>query len=374
MKKIQLYLKIFLNLVLFSLALVFLLFVVPKLIGFFLPFVIGWMIAMIANPLVRFMEKRIKIVRKHSSAIIIVLVILVVVGIMYGVIYYLVIQISSLIHDIPQIVASIQQLFENASQRLQKIYEVLPISMQDGVDEIAIKTQNMLQNLISETGTSKIGDVIGDIAKNIVVLTLDMMITILAAYFFIKERDNLAATVKKSMPEQILKGYGLIMENIKMAFGGYIKAQFKLMGIITVILFIGFEIMQVGYSFLFALLIAFLDFLPLLGTGSVLWPWAIIELFANNIPAAICLMVIYLVCQIVRQILQPKMVGDSIGISPFATLFFMYVGYRLYGGLGLIFGIPAGMILIKFYRIGVFNRLIRGFQILIHDINEFRKF
>ena len=84
--------------------------------------------------------------------------------------------------------------------------------------------------------------------------------------------------------------------------------------------------------------------------------------------------VLYLVCQVVKQLLQPKMVGDSIGVSPLATLFFMFVGYRISGVLGMILGIPVGMALIKFYELGVFDRLIRGAKIIISDINQFRKY
>lgn len=68
------------------------------------------------------------------------------------------------------------------------------------------------------------------------------------------------------------------------------------------------------------------------------------------------------------------MVGDSIGISPFATLIFMFIGYRISGVFGMIIGIPIGMVLINFYRIGMFERIIRGFKIIISDINEFRKY
>jgi predicted PurR-regulated permease PerM len=89
---------------------------------------------------------------------------------------------------------------------------------------------------------------------------------------------------------------------------------------------------------------------------------------------AVGLMVIYLICQILKQVLQPKMVGDSIGLSPLATLFFMYIGYRLYGIMGIILGVPVGMVLVNLYRSGMFDRIIKGFKIIVHDINEFRKF
>lgn len=374
MKKSQLYLKILLNLVIFILGILFCFLALPKLLGLFMPFVIGWIIAMIANPLVRFMEKRVKIVRKHSSAIIIILVILAVIGALYGIFYYLVTQIRSLLNDLPSMIASVQELFDNASQSFQRVYAVLPASVQGVLDDLIVKVQDMFQGIISNTGTSNLGSTVGLLAKNVVEVALNAIITILAAYFFIKEKDNISAVVKKNLPESIIKNYNIIVENSKMALGGYFKAQLKLMLIVTIILFAGFEFMRVDYSLLFAFLIAFLDFLPFFGTGAVLWPWAVIELFASNIPRAICIMVIYLVCQIVRQILQPKMVGDSVGISPFATLFFMYLGYRFYGALGMILGIPVGLLIMKFYQLGMFDNMIKGFKLLIHDINEFRKF
>ncbi|HHU73590.1 MAG TPA: AI-2E family transporter, partial [Clostridiales bacterium] len=151
-------------------------------------------------------------------------------------------------------------------------------------------------------------------------------------------------------------------------------AQFKIMLVLTIVMFVGFEILRVDYSFLLALGIAFLDFLPVFGTGAILWPWAVVSMISGNYFMAVGLIVIYLICQILKQVLQPKMVGDSIGISPLATLIFMFIGYKFYGVLGMILGIPIGMVLINLYRIGMFDRIIRGFKIIIHDINEFRKF
>jgi predicted PurR-regulated permease PerM len=139
-------------------------------------------------------------------------------------------------------------------------------------------------------------------------------------------------------------------------------------------MFIAFEILGVAYSFLLALGIAFLDVLPVFGTGAVLWPWAIYEVISANYMNAVGLIIVYLICQVLKQILQPKMVGDSIGISPLTTLVFMFIGYRFYGVLGMILGIPIGMVCVNLYRIGTFDRIIRGFKIIVHDINEFRKF
>ena len=122
MKKWLLYNKIFVNLLVYIGGLLLILFVVPRLLGFFAPIVIGGIIAMIANPLVRLMERKVKIVRKHSSAIIIVLVILLVIGVMAGAVYYIVTKVSALVGDLPDMMEHLQDLIQSASMSLQKIY------------------------------------------------------------------------------------------------------------------------------------------------------------------------------------------------------------------------------------------------------------
>ena len=141
--------------------------------------------------------------------------------------------------------------------------------------------------------------------------------------------------------------------------------------LVAVILFVFFEFLDVHYSFLLALAIAFLDLLPFFGTGAVLWPWMAYAFLTGNYLMGILLLAAYVVCQVVRQVVQPKMVGDSIGVSPFMTLIFMFIGYRVKGIFGLIIGIPVGMILIGFYKSGVFDSMICGAKIIGEDIQEY---
>lgn len=373
MKNAVIYIKIVVNLIIFVLGLLFVLFVVPKILGFFMPFVIGWIISMIANPLVKFLEKRVKIVRKHSSAIIIIAVIAAVVGVLYALISLIVKETAQFINDMPGIYRSIEEQLNEVSDKLQGVYAVLPAGMKNMVDQMNINITDYGTKLMSGNNFPTISEA-GTYARNIIEILLMTIITILSAYFFIAERDNLSQSVRKIMPKTVIRSYNLIIDNFKTAVGGYFKAQFKIMLVIIIILFVGFELLKVDYSFLLAIAIAFLDFLPFFGTGAVIWPWALIELLLGNYLKGVLLIAIYLVCQIVKQVLQPKMVGDSIGINPFATLVFMYIGYKFMNVLGMIIGIPIGMVLVKFYQIGMFDRVIRGFKIIIHDINRFRKF
>lgn len=373
MSKPRLYIKIFVYFLLFVCLLLGIIYCVPPFLRFFMPFVIGWIIAMIANPLVRFMEHRIKILRKHSSVIIIVVALGGVVGLLYLLMGALARQLGQLLSDLPALYQQLEGAINSISHKLDGFYQVLPDQIQSFVMNLSDSIGIYLSNMISNLDTPTISDA-GSLAKNAAEFLFMSIITVLSAYFFIAERDNLVVKIKKITPQVIINQYQLVIDNFKTAVGGYFKAQFKIMLIITLILFIGFLILKVDYSFLLALGIAFLDLLPVFGTGAVIWPWALVDLISGNYLRVIGLLVIYLVCQIVKQLLQPKMVGDSIGISPFQTLLFMFIGYRLGGLLGLIIGIPIGMVLVNFYRSGMFDQLIKGLKIVIHDIGEFVKF
>lgn len=369
----KIYAKILVNLILTIVLALFVVFIGPSLLSFFIPFVVAFIISLIANPVVRFMERKVKIVRKHGSAIIIIVVLAVIFAIIYFAFAFLSKQVLSLIEDVPNIARSLTELMDQLSIKLSKAYDVLPSGIQNIFTNLNENTEIYLSKFLDGIEPPSIPEVSGYV-KNFANLLFMTIITILATYFFIADRDKMVDFANRMLPESIKKGYKLIVDNFRNAVGGYFKAQFKIMIIILLIMFVAFEIMRVEFSFLLAFGIAFLDFLPVFGTGAILGPWAIIELINGNYLRAIFIIIIYLVCLLVKQVLQPKMVGDSIGISPFATLIFMFIGYRFAGVFGMIVGIPIGMVLINFYRIGMFERIIRGFKIIISDINEYRKY
>ncbi len=371
--KLSIYIKIIINFLLVIAIALFMFLVLPRLLSFFMPLIIGWIVSLIANPLVRFLDKRVKLLRKHSSFIIIVTVILLIVGIMTVLSLVIFKEAKELADNLPVIMENAREKFTGVTEYISEKTRTMPGSVRNAIDKTITGIGNYINNFTSNDNTITINRV-GLYAKNVAEGFLYVIITILSAYFFTACKDELAAGFKKHLPESIINYWRLIFHNFKTAFGGYFKAQFKIMLILIVIMFAGFEILQVSYSFLIALGIAFLDFLPVFGTGTILWPWALIDVISGNYIRAVSLIAIYLICQIIKQILQPKMVGDSIGLHPLATLIFLFTGYKLYGVLGMIIGIPVGMVIVNLYRIGMFDRLIKGFKIIANDINEYRKF
>ena len=372
-ERLIVYTKILFNLILMIFLGLFLFLIMPKLLKFFLPFVIGWIISMIANPLVRLLESRVKIVRKHSSAIIIVSAILLIVVAAALLITLIFREAKELIDNLPAIIDATKIQLIHLTDYIHKFTSALPIDIQKAVNQAISGIGDSLTEYISNLNLESLGGA-GNIVGNIADGFLIVIVTILSAYFFTTGHNEMVEGLRKRLPASVVNYWRLIYDNFTAAFGGYFKAQFKIMLVLTLIMFIGFEILRVKYSFLFAFGIAFLDLLPVFGTGAVLWPWAVVDVISGNYFNAIGLVIIYLVCQVVKQLLQPKMVGDSIGLNPLMTLVFMFTGYRLYGILGMIIGIPVGMVLINMYRIGMFQQLIRGFKIIISDLNEFRKF
>lgn len=150
------------------------------------------------------------------------------------------------------------------------------------------------------------------------------------------------------------------------------KAQFKIMGVVFLILLLGFSVMRIHFSILLAMGIAFLDFLPFFGTGTALLPWALYKLLVGDYRTMAGLIIIYAVTQIVRQIIQPKLVGDSMGMNPLFTLVLLYVGYKAGSVLGMILAVPIGMIIVNLYKAGAFDYILDDVKILAEGVLSLR--
>ncbi len=373
MNSLTKYWKIAINLFITFALILFCIFLLPKLIGFFMPFIIGWIIALIANPFVRFLEKKVKIVRKAGSAFVIILVIAIVVLLGYVVIINLVQQVMGFVEELPQTWKALQSDMSQIAKNLSGYYDKLPEDIQIRL----LDMQNDLSGYFSGAFTGFGAPTVtaaGKFAKNLPLMLICIIMTLISSYLFVAERENIIRFVGEHTSPGVKKRFGLVYDSLRQAVGGYFKAQFKIMLVVAIILLIGFTILSVDYAILIAVLIALLDFFPFFGTGTVMVPWAIIKILSGDYRMAVGLLIIWGVSQLVRQIIQPKIVGDSMGMPAIPTMILLYVGFRVGGALGLIIAVPLGMIVYNLYSAGVFSNTIKGIQILIHDINEFRKF
>lgn len=343
-----------------------------KLMIFFMPFVIGWVMAAIAAPLVNLLEQRVKIVRKLGSALIIIAVLAGIVFIVYLLASTLRKEIQTLIWDMPSMYRDLEAGFKEIGEGMQGLHKRLPKGIGEAFNRVISNLDKQAGDIAGRISTPTV-TAAGKFAKKIPSILVAIIVTFISAYFFIADRDEVLYFAKRITPEPIVRRMTMVCDNLKYAVGGYFKAQFKIMAVVFLILSIGFLIMGLNFTFLLAILIAFLDFLPFFGTGTALLPWAVYKFLVGNYKMAIGLLVLYGVTQLVRQLIQPKLVGDSIGMNPLLTLVFLYIGYKAGGIFGMIFAVPAGLIVINLYMAGAFDYILDDMKILAEGVLSLRK-
>ncbi|MDE6319551.1 MAG: sporulation integral membrane protein YtvI, partial [Lachnospiraceae bacterium] len=318
----RIYLKVTLNLFTALAVVLLCIFVLPRCIWFFMPFILGWLISLIASPVVRFFEEKLKVKRKAVSAVVIVAVLAVVVLLVYLLITKLVRESVNFFNELPNLWNSVLAEFNKVGANLQGVYNRMPTDMQATIDHII---EEMGDYISSMTGKIELPsfEAVGNVAKQIPDIFLGVVMCLLSAYFFVADKGYVAAATEKYIPSSVRYHFDLIRRSFRNAVGGYFRAQFKIECWIYILLVVGLMILEVDYAFLVAFGIAILDFLPVFGTGTVMVPWAVIELLSENYRMMFGLIAIWLIGQSVRQVIQPKIVGDSIGMDAIPTLFLL---------------------------------------------------
>ncbi len=365
-------LKLIVNILISLVILLLCIFLVPKLVLFFMPFVIGWLISCIANPLVVFLERKLKIRRKAGTVVVIVCVIAAVIGLGYGLGVVLWRQISGFVQEIPSMWEAVRQDFDAFGEWIDHYIGGKSPKLADTLNNLGNVISEMITNLpksLDFRTFEGMGSMVGNIASVLVSIIMCM----LSAYFFIADREWLGSFLNKLLPETVIRKYDVFASSLKQAVGGYFKAQFRIEIWMYVLLLIGLTVLKVRYGLLIALLIAFLDFLPFFGTGIVLIPWSIVNVVGGNYLRALGFLIIWGSGQLFRQLIQPKIMGDSIGMEPIPTLFLLFIGYRLAGVGGMLVAVPIGIIVVNMNEAGFFDTPKYSIRLLVRNINQFRQ-
>ena len=366
------YCKAIVNIMITIAVLLLVVFVLPWLLAFFAPFVVGWVIAWLAGPPVKFFEEKMKIKRRAGSAVVIVAVIALIVFAFYGLGSILVREGTGLVQSFPEIWEEIKKAAYELGDRLEKVYLSLPSNVRENLDVSAEQLKAYAAEFLGKMGTPTL-TAVGNFAKYLPTLLIGVIMALLSSYLFVADRKKINEWCSQHVPKVVQDRYQLIRQSLVQAVGGYVKAQFKIEIWVYLVLVIGFWILKVKYLLLIALGVAFLDFLPFFGAGAVMVPWAIVKIVGGDYQMAIGLLIIWGLGQLLRQIIQPKIVGDSIGVAPLPTLFLLYIGFQFGSVIGMIIAVPVGLILFSLYEGGVFDVTINSVKLLISGINQFRR-
>ncbi|OPH46787.1 sporulation integral membrane protein YtvI [Paenibacillus ferrarius] len=327
------------------------------------PFIFGWVLALMLNPVVNFFQFKLKFPRWLAVTFSMLLFISAMVAAVTLLVANIVVELGSL--------ADTLQIQINLWMEQFNVF-INSTAFQDWIERINEFFENnpKYQETVNKNLTSTAGS-IADVSKYIIGYVFDTLrrfltslpniatitiIVMLATFFISKDWYQLIKRYKGIFSDVIVKTTQLIRTDLQKALFGYIRAQLILVSLTALVVIIGLLVLRVDYAITIGLLTGLADLMPYLGTGAVMVPWILYVFFAQgNIYLGIGLSVLYGAIVIARQIMEPKVLASSVGLDPLATLIAMFVGLKLFGLLGLIIG-PVTLILISaFYRARIFH-------------------
>lgn len=340
------------------------------------PFLLSFFFAVLLQKPLRHLDKKTKN-KFHTlwSLLLVLLCIIIILGPVITIIALIGREIGSFISYLTDQFSDLPAFLATLEKEILNLLQFLPDSVYTTVsDTISDFFSRMINNFdLSELGidmnsitsglTTGVSGIFG-VVRNIPSILIGIVIGIIAWIFFTKDYDYIVHFIKLQLPE----GKKNILSEMKQIFSTTVLKMVRAYALIMFItfceLFLGLSIlnwtgiMHNNYIFMIAIAIAVFDILPVAGSGGILIPWSIISLVLGDYSKAIGLIVIYVVISVIRQYIEPKIVGSSLGVHPIVTLAGLYFGLKLFGFLGM-FIVPITVMTLKAFndagRIHLYN-------------------
>ncbi|SHK15185.1 sporulation integral membrane protein YtvI [Paramaledivibacter caminithermalis] len=334
--------------VLFILVLIYI--IIAKSFILLLPFVFGWIISIIIEPMVCFLNKRLKIYRGISSFISIIAFVLIAGLIIFSLGGLLISELTKLSNKLPSLSFKANDFIPYINNKLEPFYINVSPNISKSIYDTLYNFINSLTKYIGVLASSTINFVTA-----IPNLVLFILFTLLSSFFISKDKEKIYNFIRAYIPDSIFKSkkLNILKEDLFSALLGYIKAQLILMTITFTESAIGLTLIGANYSILIALVVSFVDALPVLGSGSIYIPWIIFKLLQKDYNTAIFLLILYLTITIVRQTLEPKILSTQIGLYPLVTLISIYIGIKVFGFIGIILGPIIVISILALQKMGI---------------------
>ncbi len=296
-----------------------------------MPFVIGMLVAAILRKSIDLISKKTHVKRSFVSIFILLVFysIIVLLAIMVGakVISFIV----ELFSKLPGLYAEkLEPALNSVNDDLLTRFPNIEPFLEERLDTI----NDAIFGYIKSTSESVIGAVTR-IATQIPSMIINLIFTIVSSFFFTIDFHKIVDFVLRQLSDEKRQMVIRIKDNIIGTLGKFIKAYATLISITFVELSLGFSILNIPNAILLGVVVAIVDIMPILGTGAILIPWSIIGFVLGNTKIGIGMLIMYLIITAVRQALEPRVVGQQIGLHPVVTLICMFVGVQLLGILGL---------------------------------------
>lgn len=362
-----LWLRLGIRLILLLLAIFLLTRFGRRLLSLFAPFVAALVAAAILNPMVRWLQRRIGWSRQFVT-LVVLLLLFALVGAALGLLGYAAgNELVSLAQNWDKLLAGGHAMLDQMEVLFARLWELVPPQLHNSMRSVTDGALDWLSTATPELFNSAL-NYTKDKAMGVPSLVVALVMFVMATYFLTADYPYLRTRAVQNMDEDTRRFFSQVRMTAVGAFGGYLKAELLLSVGVFFILLAGFVVTKQPYGLLLALGLAILDFIPIVGAGTVMVPWAVIALFTRDYPTAIRMMVIWGVIALFRRVMEPKFVGDQTGLSPIASLVSIYVGMKAAGVLGMILGPILLLVVLNLAGMGMFRGVRMDVAAAVSDI------
>ena len=323
------------------------------LLPVFMPFFLAFLFATVIYLVVRYIPVNTEKSKKRLSILLTALFFLVIVLLLYF-------AMNQLLHFAEKALLHLPRLYEeefvpwvySIADRLEKRYGGKGIVGFENIGNSFMEFVEKIGNSLSEVSMNKVTNV-SQYAKKIPALVIKVIMTVIATFFFASDYKKITEFVLNLFPERGRVMVLTIKKHTVEVLTAYLKSYSILMVLTFLELCIGLGILKIPYFFVISFGIAIFDILPVLGTGGILIPWALAAIVLGNYRLAVGLVILELAISIIRNTLEPRIVGKQIGVHPLATLIAVFAGLKFCGIVGMI-GFPVCLsILVQLDKEGV---------------------
>lgn len=364
----ELWLRLGVRVVLLVLALLALRYGVLPLVSLLSPFVLALVLSWLLNPPVRWLQKKLSISRGPITLALLILGFGLVGGVLWALTWMAVEQVQALFFNWEAVVDGILRSLDQVMAWFGGLSDLLPGEAANMGERLGQLVESWVRDIDVSGWLKMVADRAPSLVGQVSAFVVATIVFMMATYFITADYPRLRFFITDRVPAPARSFCGEVRRIFMEAFGGYLKSQLIISFVVFIILALGFVIIGQPYSLILALGFAVLDFIPIIGSGTIMVPWAVVDIIVGDYTHAAQLMVIWGIIALFRRLGEPKILGDQTGLSPILSLVGIYVGMLLGGVLGMIVGPLLLLVMINLAKLGIFSPVISDLSVAASDV------
>ncbi|HIT24680.1 MAG TPA: sporulation integral membrane protein YtvI [Candidatus Enterenecus avicola] len=364
----ELWLRLGVRAVLLVVALLALRYGVLPILSLLSPFVLALVLSWLLNPPVRWLQKKLSVSRGVITMALLILVFGVVGGVLWALSWMAVEQVQALFLNWETVVDGMVSSLDRVLEWLGGLSELIPGNAYTAGERLGQLLENWVRDIDVSGWLRMVADRAPSLVGQVSAFVVATIVFLMATYFITADYPRLRFFITDRVPAPARSFCSDVRRIFMEAFGGYLKSQLIISFVVFIILALGFFAIGQPYGLLLALGFAVLDFIPIIGSGTVMVPWAVVDIIVGDYTHAVQLMVIWGIIALFRRLGEPKILGDQTGLSPILSLVGIYVGMLVGGVLGMIVGPLLLLVLINLAKLGIFSPVMGDLSMAASDV------